>query len=244
MVRPVNRRKRALVLAHEPLGTSGLIGGRLEHWGYDVREHVVTHDLDRPNKAAPFPDQAGFDLLVPMGSVRSLTDTDEISSWIFDEIDMVRAAHDRGAPVLGVCFGAQLLATALGGRVERAPQAEIGWYDIGVINGAAASARLGPGPWFQWHHDRFSVPPGAEVLAANDNAVQLFRTGRSAGAQFHPEVTYAHLAGFVSDAADEYLREHGLSRTALLEDMRRHEERNTRQCFDLVDWFLDEVAHP
>ena len=240
MVRPVSKSRRALVLAHEPQGTSALVGERLAQRGYDVHEHVVTSDLDRPNDAAPFPDAAGYDLLVPMGSIRSLTDTGEIDSWIFDEIEMMRAARRRGTPLLGVRFGGQLLAASFGGAVEQAPVPEIGWYEIYEPGGSPNP--LGPGPWFQWHHDRFTPPPEAEVLAVNDNSVQLFRLGRCVGTQFHPEVTYAHLEGFLSGADEEYLAEHGLTQAGLLESVRRHEDRNARQCAALVDWFLDEVA--
>ncbi len=240
MVRPVNRPKRALVLAHEPPGTSALVGERLRQRGYDVHEHVVTPDVDRPNDAAPFPDAADYDMLVPMGSIRSLTNTGEIDSWIFDEIEMMRAARARGTPVLGVCFGGQLLAAALGGEVENAPASEIGWRRVFAVDGTTNPA--GPGPWFQWHYDRFTPSPEAEVLAVNDNAVQLFRLGRCLGTQFHPEVTSAHLAGFLTGFDEQHLNEHGTSSAELRESVRRHEERNARQCFALVDWFLDEVA--
>ena len=81
------------------------------------------------------------------------------------------------------------------------------------------------------------------MLAANDNAVQLFRLGRCVGTQFHPEVTYAHVESFLTGSDDEYLADHRLSRKTLLDGIRRHEDRNARQCFALVDWFLDDVAH-
>ena len=236
----MNRRQRALVIAHEPQGTSALVGERLQQRGYDVHDHVVTPDVDRPNDAAPFPDAAGYDMIVPMGSIRSLTDTGEIDSWIFDEIEIVRAAHARGTPVLGVCFGGQLLAASLGGEVENAPVSEIGWRTVFAADGATNPA--GPGPWFQWHYDRFTPPPEAEVLAVNDNAVQLFRLGRCLGTQFHPEVTSAHLMGFLTGCDEQHLNEHGTSKAELRDSVRHHEERNTRQCFALVDWFLDEVA--
>ena len=246
MVRPVSKPQRALILAHEPQGTSALVGERLAQRGFDVHEHVVTEDLDRPNDPAPFPDLAAYDLLVPMGSIRSLTNTGEIDSWIFEEIEMVRAAHAGGVPMLGICFGGQLLAAALGGEVEQAPVPEIGWYEIhepgGSPNGAGSPPGPGPGPWFQWHYDRFTPPPQAEILAVNDNAVQLFRLGRSVGAQFHPEVTYAHVERFLSGADEDELAQHGLSPADLLDSLRRHEDRNARQCAAFVDWFLDEVA--
>lgn len=210
-----------------------------------MHEHVVTADLDRPNDAVPFPDFADYDVLVPMGSIRSLTNTGEIDSWVFEEIAMVQAAQQRGMPILGICFGGQLLAAVLGGSVEQAPVPEIGWYEICEPDDPANGVRnpLGPGPWFQWHHDRFTPPPEAEVLAVNENAAQLFRLGRCVGIQFHPEVTYAQLETYLSRPDDGYLAEHGLSRGGLLESMRYHEERNARQCFALVDWFLDDVAN-
>ena len=236
--------RRALVLAHEPQGTSALVGERLAQRGFDVHEHVVTPDLDRPNDPVPFPDFADYDVVVPMGSIRSLTNTDEIDEWIFDELDRVRAAHEQGMPMLGVCFGAQLLAAALGGSVERAPVTEIGWYEIRDPDASLNGARnpLGPGPWFQWHHDRFTPPPDAEILAVNDNAVQLFRLGRCVGTQFHPEVTYAHVESFLTGSDAQDLAEHGVSSTELLASLRHHEDRNARQCAALVDWFLDDVA--
>ena len=240
----MSRPRQALVLAHEPGGTSALVGERLAQRGYDVHDHVVTTDLERPNDASPFPDAADYDVLVPMGSIRFLTNTDEIDGWIFEEIDMMRAARQRGTPILGVCFGSQLLAVSFGGSVERAPEPEIGWYEIHEPDGSADGARnpLGPGPWFQWHHDRFNPPPDAEVLAVNDNAVQLFRLGRCVGTQFHPEVNYAHVEGFLSEADDDYLAEYEIDPARILEEMRRHEARNARQCAALVDWFLDDVA--
>ena len=245
MVRPVKPSRRALVLAHEPPQKSVLVGERLAQRGYDVHEHAVTADFDRPNDAAPFPDFADYDLLVPMGSVRSLTNTDEIDSWIFTEIAMVQEARRRGTPILGICFGGQLLATAFGGSVEVAPVPEVGWYGICEPDGSADGARnpAGPGPWFQWHEDRLTPPPEAEVLAVNENAVQLFRLGRCLGTQFHPETTYAHIESFLSIGGEEYLAEHGVSPAEMLEDLRHHEKRNARQCFALVDWFLDEVAN-
>ena len=231
---------RALVIAHEPLGGGALVNDRLAQRGYDVREHLVTEDLERPNDSNPFPDASDYDLLVPMGSVRSLTDTDEIDNWIFAELDMVRDAHQLGTPMLGVCFGGQLLAAALGGSVEQAPEPEIGWYEIFDVDGTTNP--VGTGPWFQWHHDRFTPPTDAEVLAVNGKAAQLFRLGRSVGTQFHPEVTYDHLSGFISGATDDYLAEFSLDPQRLLAETRVHEQRNARQCAALVDWFLDEVA--
>jgi len=198
--------------------------------------------MDRPNDAAPFPDFADFDLVVPMGSVRSLTNKDEIDGWIHTELKLIRETHDAGIPILGICFGGQLLAEALGGSVELARTTEIGWFKI--EDGPDHANPLGPGPWMEWHHDIFVPPPGADVLAVNESGVQLMRIERSVGTQFHPEIDVAHVEGFLVDAPDEYLAEHGVERGEILADVRAHEADNIEQCHALVDWFLDEVAFP
>jgi GMP synthase-like glutamine amidotransferase len=231
---------RALVIAHEPDGGPGQIGVRLIERGLAVDVHLMTHDYTRPNVAAPLPDFDGYDLIVPMGSVRSLTNMDEISTWVHDEIHKLRRAHDAGTPILGICFGGQLMAHALGGSVELAPEPEIGWYEIHPVGDTINPA--GKGPWMQWHHDRFSAPPAAEILARTETAIQLFRIGRTVGTQFHPEVDYAHIAGFVGPTDDSYLQANGLVREKILADAAKHEVANIKQCHALVDWFLDDVA--
>jgi len=233
--------KRALVLAHEPDGLANRVEERLRQRGFEVDTHIVTNDYDRPNDAARLPTLDGYDLLVPMGSVRSLTDKAPISSWINDEIDLVRSAHESETPVLGVCFGGQIIAEALGGSVELAPVTEIGWT---TIDDGDEPNPVGPGPWMEWHHDRFIPPPEATVLARTEHAVQLIRLGRTVGTQFHPEVDVAHISGFLESAADDYLMSHGVTREQLIADATEHEAANIEQCHRLVDWFLDEVAFP
>ena len=227
--------RRALVIAHEPDGGGCLVTRRLEDRGYEVHTHLVCADDDRPDVFHPFPDEASYDIVVPMGSIRTLTDTSDIDGWIHDELALIRRAHERGQPVLGVCFGGQLIAAALGGSVERSPEHEIGWFTIhGETN------PVGPGPWMQWHHDRFVPPPGAEVLAANDVGVQLIRLGTTVGTQFHPEVDPDHVASWLAGASPDYLAEYGVDAEALLAETRERADANAAQCAALVDWWLDE----
>ncbi len=229
------------MLAHEPDGVGGQVEMALRKRGYAVDTHVITLEYGQPDVAQPWPQNwRDYDVIVPMGSVRSLTNKDEIASWIHDELELLREAHEADIPMLGVCFGGQLLADALGGSVESAPVTEIGWYELSAVGGRENP--VGPGPWLEWHHDRFHPPAEAEILAVTDNATQLFRMGRTVGTQFHPEVDVPHLAGFLEGATDEYLAEWGVERADMVAEGHFHEERNKKQCHALVDWFLDEVV--
>jgi GMP synthase (glutamine-hydrolysing) len=111
-----------------------------------------------------------------------------------DERLLLAAAAETGVPALGLCLGGQVLARALGGEVEPAAVGEHGWLDIEPLPAAGDDPVVGPSlraptRVYQWHWDRFTLPPGATALARTDAApVQAFRYGSCYGVQFHPEV--------------------------------------------------------
>ncbi len=232
---------RAIALVHEPGDPSGEIGSRLTDRGFGVTEHVITEDPNQPNRTTgPLPDLEVFDLIVVMGSVRSLTRKHDVESWIYDELESLTAAHRRDQPILGICFGAQLLAEVVGGVVERSPITEIGWHPIQPTR--LDTVPFGPGPWMQWHHDRFHAPPDADILATSPAGQQLFRLGRAVGAQFHPEITADILDGWLAAATSRYLDQYNVDPVRLADETRRLECDSRASCRRFVDWFLDDVA--
>lgn len=188
-----------LFIRNDPTAPEALLGEVFTEFGFDsdVFDAVPADRVGDPTAPADFPDPARYDVIVPLGSRWSVYD--DRLAWVTGEIAMVRAAVRSGVGVLGVCFGGQLLAAALGGSVTRAARPEIGWHDV-----ASSQPRLvPPGPWFQWHFDRFTVPPGARLVASNACAPQAFVSGPAMGLQFHPELDAALLERWIeADAGD------------------------------------------
>jgi GMP synthase-like glutamine amidotransferase len=140
-----------------------------------------------------WPDPRAADAVVALGSDRSVHASKD--PWIADQVGFLRAAHEAGVPVLGICFGGQALAAALGATVSRAAETEIGWIDVEGDDGYG-------GRWFTWHEDVFDLPPGATELARAASGLQAFAVGASVGLQFHPEVTPAIVDDWLAGARD------------------------------------------
>jgi GMP synthase-like glutamine amidotransferase len=193
---------RVLFIQQDHISPTGPVGEAFAEHGFDVREfRVVPEEHFRaPSVAVTFPDPLAFDAVVAMGAPWSVYDQDKIGAWIGDEVDFLARAHHAGVPVLGICFGGQALATALGGRVVRAERPEIGWTTVQTHR----PDLIEPGPWFQWHTDRWVLPDGLRAFARTEVAEQAFTVGRSLGVQFHPELTSQMLSGWL-DLGREYV---------------------------------------
>jgi GMP synthase-like glutamine amidotransferase len=149
----------------------------------------------------------------------------------------MRTAIDADVPVLGLCFGGQMLARVLGGEVFRGERSEIGWLPVRSQN-----PRLVPdGPWFQWHFDWFTLPPGATQIAESDLGPQAFVAGRSLGLQFHPEVTTQIMDDWVREYRHE-LDADGVDPDALLEETKQRATESKRMAWQLFERYLNDVA--
>lgn len=173
---------RILALRHEPF----------EHLGHFARIFAARgvkfdyHDLGDPMPAAD------YEGLLILGGPMSANDP---MPGLKDELALIETALGRGTPMLGICLGSQLIARALGARVYRNCELEIGWEAV-HLTGAGRRDPLferveSPAVFFHWHGETFDLPRGAECLAySKKTARQAFRFGASVyGLQFHPEVS-------------------------------------------------------
>ena len=108
--------------------------------------------------------------------------------WIESLLTWVETAVDRGLPALGVCYGHQVLAEALGGQVEDMGEYEIGYRTVEHRGGELFEGIDDSFTVFTTHSDSVvELPPDAELLAENDYGVHAFRMDHAWGVQFHPE---------------------------------------------------------
>ena len=216
--------ERVIVVRHHDIDSAGFIADAFEARGAALSVHLFPDD-------GPLPAPAGADHIVVLGAVSSVNDRDP---WIAAELDWLRAADHAGVPVLGICFGAQALCAALGGRVEAMPRREIGWTLVDSLEQDA----IPPGPWLEFHNDRCLPPADAAVLARNDVAVQAFRIGPHLAVQFHPEVDGPQLKLWLDAHTDNDPVTLGIDPDQFLADTIREEPAARDRAARLVAAFL------
>lgn len=200
---------RVVVIRHHGVDSAGFIGDAFEARGADLAVHLLPDD-------GPLPAFGGADHIVVLGAIASVNDPEP---WIAEELAWIRAADQVGVPVFGICFGAQALCAALGGRVEAMQRKEIGWVRVDSLDHGVIPA----GPWLEFHGDRCLLPAGAEVLARNEVAVQAFRLGRHLAVQFHPEVDGPQLKRWLDGGGTQEMERQGLDPDQFLADTIREE---------------------
>lgn len=231
---------RVLIIQHDHVSPPGPIAERFLDRGFAPDLHLVVPEesFAGPGVSPRFPDPADYDAIVALGAPWSSYDLELIGSWVPAELELLRRADRLGIPVLGICFGGQLLATAHGGSVSRSDRPEIGWATVHSDDEPVVPA----GPWFEWHYDRWQLPPEAREIARNENASQAFALRRNLAVQFHPELTSTSLAGWLNNGGAAAARSFGLDPDRLLTQTRERDELTAVRAHRLVDGFLDVVA--
>jgi len=176
-------RKKGLIIRHVP--HEGIAG-------YRAPIEAAGYELDRVDVG-----DAGFgavdlvepDLLIMMGGPMGVYEQDA-HPWIACQMQRLARRIDKGRPTLGVCFGAQMMAAAMGARVYRGPAKEVGFHPLDLVDGASPLRHLAGVPVLHWHGDTFDLPNDVELLASTATyRHQAFRRGGNILAlQFHGEM--------------------------------------------------------
>jgi GMP synthase (glutamine-hydrolysing) len=220
---------RALIVQHEQPTPPG----RIRDWLEEQHAEIDVLRIDEEQRA---PDPRDYQLVVSLGS--EFAAFDDSIPFIPRENKLLLMAQEADVPVLGVCFGGQLLARALGGKSLRAERAEIGWLPVRTT----APELVSEGPWFQWHFDTFTLPPGAKLIADTDAGPAAYVIGRSLGLQFHPEVTPEIMESWVRSYRHE-LDGEGVDPDALLEETRQRAPESRKTTERLLNRYLAGIAH-
>ncbi|UPK76735.1 gamma-glutamyl-gamma-aminobutyrate hydrolase family protein [Nocardioidaceae bacterium SCSIO 66511] len=217
---------RAYVIADADDGDPGFVGARLVDHGFELSY------LDRDD----LPDRVLLDdvgLLLLLGSVRSAC-ADDQRDVVEAESGLVRDVLSAGTPVMGICYGGQLLARALGGSVQRAETAEFGWHRVDSVDPRLCP----PGPWAQFHGDSFVPAPTSRVLGTSAAGCQGYADksmkGRAIGWQFHPEVGGIRFAEWV-DEVEAFCLERGGDPDDLRRQAASYADSGRKRAYDLID---------
>ena len=228
-----------LVIQHSKISDPGLLGDSLRSHGQRVR--IVRVDLGQP-LPNDLDDVHG---LISLGGPQSANGNDP---WVAPELELMREAHARQVPVLGLCLGAQMLAKALGGEVSTMTKPELGWVAVRAAGiGVEDVLHAGIG-WTQYvfesHDDHVSkLPEGATIVMKGEVCpVQAFRVGAlSYGIQYHPEWTRETILGEIDAATDAELAVIGTTKANLRQATAEHypaAERNAKRVFELANLLL------
>lgn len=227
---------RIHVLQHVPFEGPAAIG----EWA-ELRGHRITRTL--LYETTEVPPQSDFDWLVVMGGPMGVHDQADYP-WLKAEKAFIRETIAAGKKLVGICLGSQLIAEALGARVYRNAQKEIGWLPIALTQAGRDSSVTGGLPGrlevFHWHGDTFELPEGALHLARSavcENQIFLY-DDRVLALQCHLESTSRSVSDIVAMCADEIVPSASIQTAErILAQTDADVARLHEQLFDMLDRF-------
>ncbi len=209
---------KVLVIRNDAKEGAGQLGSLLKARGFDQLE-VLGWEAEYASLKPQ-----DFVGLVVLGGAQGAYETDTYP-YLANEIDLIIAFMEKELPVIGLCLGAQLLATALGGEVKQNTQKELGWFDIRITDEGQQDALMKQHPAsataFHFHGDYFETPPGCVNLASSDlTHCQLFRYRHNVyGFQYHVEVDFPLIEVMCLNNVD-YMASNGVDARAVVDRSR------------------------
>lgn len=215
---------RIHVVADASDSDGGYVTERLVQHGGEL------HELDR-DALPSFSTIGGSDLVLLLGSEKSAHEK-KWSESVTAETLLIREALAAGTPIMGICYGAQLLARALGGTSWRADQPELGWSRVDTVDPVLCP----PGPWGQMHSDVFAPGPMSRVLGTSWRGPQCIIDddfgARAIAWQFHPEVTPPTYERWVREG---YYGDTGVDTKDLIRQAHANAPKSRNLAFALTD---------
>lgn len=176
--------------------------GNMQSWLHRNHAEIDYLNLFEPHH---FPWPESYDLIILLGGPMSINDESGFP-WLVAEKRFVKQAIDVQTPVLGICLGGQLIASALGAKVTDSPETEIGWHRVESLQGQEATFQF-PKTMeiFNWHNETFDLPEGATPLIYSQACKnQGFQYGDTViGLQCHPEVTADIIQEWIDEIGEQ-----------------------------------------
>lgn len=192
-------------LQHVPFENLGNIQKWAENRNYSITKTLLSKD-------PKYPPLSDFDWLIIMGGSMNVNE-EKRYSWLVEEKIFIRKAIDAGKIVLGICFGAQLIADILGGKVYKGINKEIGWFEVNLTDDGVKSPIFEGFPVkftaFHWHGDTFKLPQHTFRTVQNQaysNQAFVFRD-RVIGLQFHLEMNTESIRLLIENCGNELIEE-------------------------------------
>lgn len=191
------------IFQHVVFETAGMIAD----WA-EARGHSIT--IYRLYENVPLLSIDAFDMLIVMGGPMSVGD-DAKYQWLTPEKNLIKLTIEANKYVLGICLGAQLIASVLGAKVYPNPVKEIGWFPVAIVDEAAHHPMLSglnhAMKVFHWHGDTFDLPQNARLLMSSavcKNQAFLYRE-KTLGLQFHLEMTEEGIQNLITHCRAEII---------------------------------------